>query len=205
MKKRMSVILALTMAATTMFSAVPAMAKDGDVVNITIWSPTDREQVEAWWTEKIAEWNEANPNIQVSREAIDRSDSYAYDNKIATAVTSNDLPDIFYVDGPQVSYYAANGISIPLNDYFTEDDLSDFVPSSIAQNTYDGQLYAIGATESSVAFYYNKDYLKECGVDTDDLDSRTLDNPITWDEMAEIAEKCTTDNYVGTHIIMDHG
>ena len=65
MKKRMSVILALTMAATTMFSAVPAMAKDGDVVNITIWSPTDREQVEAWWTEKIAEWNEANPNIQV--------------------------------------------------------------------------------------------------------------------------------------------
>lgn len=72
-------------------------------------------------------------------------------------------------------------------------------------NTYDGQLYAIGATESSVAFYYNKDYLKECGVDTDDLDSRTLDNPITWDEMAEIAEKCTTDNYVGTHIIMDHG
>lgn len=55
MKKRMSVILALTMAATTMFSAVPAMAKDGDVVNITIWSPTDREQVEAWWTEKIAE------------------------------------------------------------------------------------------------------------------------------------------------------
>lgn len=30
MKKRMSVILALTMAATTMFSAVPAMAKDGD-------------------------------------------------------------------------------------------------------------------------------------------------------------------------------
>lgn len=55
MKKRMSVILALTMAATTMFSAVPAMAKDGDVVNITIWSPTDREQVETWWTEKIAE------------------------------------------------------------------------------------------------------------------------------------------------------
>ena len=67
MKKRMSVILALTMAATTMFSAVPAMAKDGDVVNITIWSPTDREQVETWWTEKIAEWNEANPNIQVQK------------------------------------------------------------------------------------------------------------------------------------------
>ena len=70
MKKRMSVILALTMAATTMFSAVPAMAKDGDVVNITIWSPTDREQVETWWTEKIAEWNEAT---RISRSHVKQS------------------------------------------------------------------------------------------------------------------------------------
>ena len=31
------------------------------------------------------------------------------------------------------------------------------------------------------------------------------DNPITWSEFAEIAEKCTTDDYVGAHIIMDHG
>ena len=203
MKKTISLAMAAALAVSGAVTTVPVFADE--TVNLTIWSPTDTEEIEAWWVEKLDAWNAEHPDIQVSREAIDRSDSYAYDNKIATAVTSNDLPDIFYVDGPQVSYYAANGISIPLNDYFTEDDLSDFVPSSIAQNTYDGQLYAIGATESSVAFYYNKDYLKECGVDTDDLDSRTLDNPITWDEMAEIAEKCTTDNYVGTHIIMDHG
>lgn len=201
MVKKLAVVCAAAVTATGF--SVPAMADD--VTEITIWSPTDREQVEAWWEEKIAEWNEANPDIHVSREAIDRSDSYAYDNKIATAVTSNDLPDIFYVDGPQVSYYAANGIAVPLNDYFSEEDLADFVPSSVTQNTYDGQLYAIGATESSVAFYYNKEMLAECGVDVDDLDSRTLENPITWEEMAEIAEKCTTDSYVGTHIIMDHG
>ena len=47
--------------------------------------------------------------------------------------------------------------------------------------------------------------LKECGVDVADLDSRTIDNPITWSEMADIAQKCTTDSYVGTHIVMDHG
>lgn len=92
------------------------------------------------------------------------------------------------MDGPQVSYYAANGLTVPLDDYFTEEDQKDFVDSAITQNTYDGHLYAIGATESSVAFYYNKDYLKECGVDVEDLDSRTIDNPITWSELAEIAE-----------------
>lgn len=175
------------------------------VINLSIWSPTDKEAVEAWWTEKLAEWNEAHPEIQVSREAIDRSDSYAYENKITTAVTSNDLPDIFYVDGPTVSYYAANGIIVPMSAYFTEDDLSDFVDSTVTQCTYNGDLYAISATESSVALYYNKDYLTECGVDVADIESRTVDNPLTWSELEEIAKKCTTDSSMGTHIIMDHG
>ena len=204
MRKHLSIVLGLAMAASTL-AAVPTMAESGDVVNLSIWSPTDREAVEAWWVEKLAEWNEAHPEIQVSREAIDRSDSYAYDNKIATAVTSNDLPSIFYVDGPQVSYYAANGIIVPITEYFTEEDMADIVPSTIAQCTYDGELYAMSATESGVAFYYNKEMLKEAGIDTDDLDSRTLENPVTWEEMADIAEKCTTDEHVGAHIIMDHG
>lgn len=204
MRKHLSIVLGLAMVASTL-AAVPTMAESGDVVNLSIWSPTDREAVEAWWVEKLAEWNEAHPEIQVSREAIDRSDSYAYDNKIATAVTSNDLPSIFYVDGPQVSYYAANGIIVPITEYFTEEDMADIVPSTIAQCTYDGELYAMSATESGVAFYYNKEMLKEAGIDTDDLDSRTLENPVTWEEMADIAEKCTTDEHVGTHIIMDHG
>lgn len=178
---------------------------DAGTVNLTIWSPTDKEAIENWWTEKLAEWNKEHPEIQVSREAIDRSDSYAYENKITTAVTSNDLPDIFFVDGPTVSYYAANNIIVPISKYFTDEDLKDFVPSTVAQCTYNNELYAISATESSVALYYNKDYLKECGVDVEDIDSRTVENPLTWSELAEIAEKCTTDKYVGTHIIMDHG
>lgn len=172
--------------------------------SIVIWSPSDKESIENWWSDTIAKWNEDHPDKLVAREAIDRSDSYAYDNKIATAVTSSDLPDIFFVDGPQVSYYAANGIIVPITQYFS-DSISDFDPATQAQCTYDGELYAVSATQSSVAFYYNKDYLKACGVDTDDIDSRTIDNPLTWSEVEEIAEKCTTDDYVGTHIIMDHG
>lgn len=213
MKKVLSMLLISAMAmsvtacggsGSTADTSSDAASAEG-AVSITIWSPTDKEAVEAWWTEKLAEWNEAHPEIQVSREAIDRSDSYAYENKITTAVTSSDLPDIFYVDGPTVSYYAANGIIVPMDDYFTQEDLSDFVDSTVAQCTYDGKLYAISATESSVALYYNKDYLTECGVDVADIESRTVDHPLTWSELEEIARKCTTDNYVGTHIIMDHG
>lgn len=179
-------------------------ASSADGASLTIWSPTDKAAIESWWKEKLDEWNQEHPELQVSREAIDRSDSYAYENKITTAVTSNDLPDIFFVDGPTISYYAANHIIVPITEYF-ESDLDDFVDSTVAQCTYDGELYAVSATESSVALYYNKEYLKDCGVDVDDIDSRTVENPLTWSELEEIAEKCTTDDYVGTHIIMDHG
>ena len=177
MKKTISLAMAAALAISGAVTTVPVFADD--VTNITIWSPTDREAIEAWWKDKIAEWNKDHPEIQVSREAIDRSDSYAYDNKIATAVTSNDLPDIFYVDGPQVSYYAANGITVPLDDYFTDEDKADFVNSSMTQNTYDGKLYAVGATESSVAFYYNKDYLDQVGVDV----------PESWDDLVDACAK----------------
>ena len=218
MKKNLLTILSTVMAVSltacggaSNAGAVPAQstsaasgASDG-AASLTIWSPTDKESVEKWWAEKIDEWNKANPDIQVKRDAIDRSDSYAYDNKVATAVTSNSLPDIFFVDGPQVSYYAANDIIVPLDKYFTAEDLKDFVPSTVAQCTYDGKTYAISATESSVAFYYNKDMLREAGIDVDDIDKRTVDNPITWSELRNIAEKCTTEDHVGTHIIMDHG
>ena len=78
-------------------------ASSDGAVNLTLWQPTDKEAVENWWVEKLDEWNAEHPEIQVKREAIDRSDSYAYENKITTAVTSNDLPDIFFVDGPTVS------------------------------------------------------------------------------------------------------
>ncbi|MBQ6207764.1 MAG: sugar ABC transporter substrate-binding protein [Oscillospiraceae bacterium] len=178
-------------------------ANETAVTYLNIWQPSDKESVENWWVEKLAEWNAAHPDIQVSRDAIDRSDSYAYDNKVATAVTSNSLPDILYVDGPQVSYYAANGITLPLTSYFP--DTSDFVDSTVAECTYNGDLYAITATESSVALYYNIDYMKECGVDLDQLAAYTVDNPIKWSEFEVLAAQCTTENYVGTHIVMDHG
>ena len=182
--------------------ASESKSADG-VANVTIWSPTDTAAIEAWWTEKIDQWNKENPDIQVKREAIDRADAYAYENKITTATTSGNLPDILYVDGPMVSYYAANGITVPLDSYFPADDLKDFMPSTVQADTYDGKLYAIAPTESSVALFYNKDYLDKAGIpypsDTD------IKQAWTWSQFLDNAKKLTTADYVGTNIIMDKG
>ena len=77
--------------------------------------------------ETLDAWNAEHPDVQVSREAIDRSSSYDYENKITAATTSNSLPDILFVDGPTVSYYAANGIIVPIDGAYTEEDKEDFI------------------------------------------------------------------------------
>ena len=176
---------------------------DASTAAVVIWSPADEKGIEDWWAEKIAAWNKDHPDKQIARQAIDRADSYAYENKITTATTSGDLPDILFVDGPTISYYAANGTIVPIDDVYTEEDKKDFMPSSIQQNTYDGKLYGIGPTESSVALYYNKDYLDAAGIEyPSDTD---ISKAWTWDTFYENAKKLTTKDYVGTNIIMDKG
>lgn len=208
MKKRVwSALLAVTLVAAVTTGCgkksggQASVDADGAKV-VTIWSPTDEPAIEDWWVEKINAFNEENKGeLQIKREAIVRADSYAYEDKVNAALTSNDLPDILYVDGPNISNYAANEIIIPIDSYFTDEDMSDFVDSIKVQGTYDGKLYALGATESSVALYYNKDMTDAAGITIPEK----LEDAWTWSEYGEIAKKLTTDTVVGTNIIMDQG
>ncbi|MFT8359087.1 ABC transporter substrate-binding protein [Bifidobacterium aquikefiri] len=171
-------------------------------VKVTIWGPVDTDAAEAWWEEKIPEFNKAHKGkIELSREAIIRADSYAYEDKVNAAVTSNDLPDILYVDGPNVSNYAANGIIQPIDSIFPEAELTDFVDSVKVQGTYDGELYAMSATESSVGLYYNKDMTEAAGIEV----PTKIEDAWTWSEYYDAAKKLTKDGVLGTNVIMDKG
>ena len=205
MKKRMiAAVLAVLMLSGTCTGCARTKERineDGESV-ITVWSPTDEPAIEEWWVEKIDQFNQEHKgSIHLQREAIVRADSYAYEDKINAAITSNDLPDILFVDGPTVSVYAANEITLPLDDFFTQEDWEDFLDSSKQQNTYNGKIYAVGATESSVALYYNADMLADAGIRI----PASREEAWTWTEFYEAAKKLTKDDVVGTNIIMDKG
>lgn len=205
MKRR---VIAAVIAVVMVSSLCTGCGKTKERVNengesvITVWSPTDEPAIEEWWVDKIEQFNEEHKgSIHLQREAIVRADSYAYEDKINAAITSNDLPDILFVDGPTVSVYAANEITLPLDDFFTQEDWDDFLDSSKQQNTYDGKIYAVGATESSVALYYNVDMLNEAGIRIPE----SKEDAWTWSEFYDAARKLTKDGVVGTNIIMDKG
>lgn len=117
-------------------------------------------------------------------EFIPRNDSGGgYSDKINASVMSGGLPDVLTVDGPNIATYASNGIIQPLAP-LTEEEKSRYLATIIDQGTYDGKLYALGAMESTVGLYCNKDILKKAGVEIPDAE-----HPWTFSQFLEILEK----------------
>ena len=71
-----------------------------------------------------------------------------------------------------------NGVALDVPVLFKE------VQSIIDQGTYKDKLYALGAMESSVGLYYNKDILKEAGISIPDAD-----HPWTQSQFLDILAK----------------
>ena len=63
------------------------------------------------------------------------------------------------------------------------------MPSIIDQGTYDGELHAIGYSESGVGVFYNKEMFEEAGVDLDTLP--TVEDPSDWDQFMELSKTLT--------------
>lgn len=117
-------------------------------------------------------------------EFIPRNDSGGgYSDKINASVMSGDLPDVLTVDGPNIAAYAENGIIQPLAE-LTDEEKSIYLESILEQGTYNDRLYALGAMESSVGLYYNKDILEEAGISVPDAD-----HPWTFTEFLDVLEE----------------
>lgn len=137
------------------------------------------------YRESVDAFNEAYDGLYFADiEFIPRNDSGGgYSDKINASVMSGDLPDVLTVDGPNIAAYAENGIIQPLAE-LTEEERGEYLQSILDQGTYDGKLYALGAMESSVGLYYNKDILEAAGIQVPDAD-----HPWTHAEFLGVLEK----------------
>ena len=83
-------------------------------------------------------------------------------------------------------------------DYFKEDELADFNPSIIQQGTYNDELYTLGAMDSSVGIFYNKDMFEKAGIEP-----ATAEKPWTLAQLEDVAKKLTTDDCYGITMSLD--
>lgn len=201
--KLLSLILTVGILSTTFTgcSSSNNSTEDG-VAKISIWTQEGQVVEQEYYKGAIEQFNELyEGQIEATLQMIPRGNGYEYENKINAAATSGSLPDIIAMDGPSVANYADSGIIVPIDEYFTEDKLEDFVPSIITQGTVDGQLYALGASESTVVLFYNKDVLDAAGIQA----PTTLEDAWTWQEVYEIAKQLKTDDMYGINLEWDLG
>ena len=193
MRKRLLFLTAVLFAAACLSGCQKKDPKPGDIPGydegeeyLSIWvhSIEDTEEGQAY-KESVETFNEAyDGKYFADIEFVPRNDSGGgYSDKVNASVMAGGLPDVLTVDGPNISAYAANDIIQPLAD-LTEEEESEYLPSIIEQGTVNDKLYALGVTESSVGFYYNKDIIEEAGIEIPDAD-----HPWTWSEFLDILEK----------------
>lgn len=105
--------------------------------------------------------------------------------------SGSDEYDLIMADGPNTSAYVSRGYLEPLTDYFSEEEKESFSPELLKQGTVNGEFYAAPLGDSSTVLYYNKNLLKEAGVEVD-FSQYTGDDRITWEELTEIAREAVS-------------
>ncbi|QBY01288.1 sugar ABC transporter substrate-binding protein [Rhodophyticola sp. CCM32] len=90
----------------------------------------------------------------------------SYNESFGAAVLSGQLADIVELDAPFLSNYVWSGHMREITPYVSQELLDDMTASNIAQGTYpvDGNLYALGLTDSAVMLFGNRQLLEEAGV-----------------------------------------
>lgn len=143
-----------------------------------------------WWTpnwgearaKELAEkFQAANPGITVKLE-ITVSDGLP--TRILTALKSGTPPDLIEAQHGWVAPYAQQGLVLPLDDVMAKLDAKDFIPASIAYDTWDGKLWGIPYRIETHGIIYNKGAFKAAGLDPDKP-------PQTWPELIAAAKKLT--------------
>lgn len=168
--------------------------------NVTLWVQTSKEEPEGQvMQETVDKFNEEyEGEYTATIEFIPRSGSGGgYEDKVNAALTTDTLPDVLTLDGPNTAAYAESEIIAPIDDYITDKD--DFLPSIIEQGTYNDQLYAVGYSESGVGIYYNEDMLEDAGIDLSTLP--TVDEPWDWNQFMELTQTLI-DTYEGPAVDM---
>lgn len=141
------------------------------------------EELFAIW---IDEFEAAHPNITIVDEAIPFGQLA---EKIQTTVSAGDPADILFIDGPNTKSYAYYNILLPLDDYLTEDFMSDIVPASRIENSYKGKLYSFPERQAVLALAYNIDMTTAAGIQP----PTELKDAWTWDEALDAWKKLQQD------------
>ena len=152
---------------------LPKPAPDPHV--ITVWQPFDASLQPAL-DHLVAAFERAHPGIHVRMSYA--SNDLTSSQKLFLAIAGGVGPDVTFVDGQQLSEWAARGALADLTAPFANSGLKaeDFWGPRWKESTFQGHVYAIPwGADPNFALVWNKDLFKNAGLDPN-TPPRTIDD-----------------------------
>lgn len=191
--KRRSFIAAVGIAS----SAIPLTACSGDATGSgsdeTLSPDTKAELTLFYWDKNqkptvdanIAAFNKQYPNITVTTSIAAYKD---YWPKLRTQAEGDQLPDVFWMNGPNIQLYASNGMLADLEGLSVE--WSNYPQALVDLYTVDGKHYGIPKDYDTIACFVSKSLFEKAGVElpTDGW---------TWEEHNAAAAKIAATGAMG--------
>ncbi|WP_247040778.1 sugar ABC transporter substrate-binding protein [Arthrobacter rhizosphaerae] len=184
MNKRFTRILATSVAAAALVGTLGACGKGSASATsegsneITMWTHNAGNPDELKAVQSIVDSYNKSPDAkaQIKVQAFPQD---SYNDSVVSAAASGKLPCLVDIDGPNVPNWAWAKYLAPLK---LDVDLSKNLPSTVAK--WDGETYAVGTYDVSLAMLSRKSDLAAAGVRI-----ATVEKPWTKDEFQEALTK----------------
>ncbi|MHB1653341.1 MAG: ABC transporter substrate-binding protein [Desulfitobacteriaceae bacterium] len=134
---------------------------------------------------QVEEFNKSQKEVVV--KAVFQQSYDVTGQKLQAAVVGGDVPDVVQLNTRVWPAFAKNGALLLLDEYIKKDSsikIEDFKKGLMVNTALDGKQYTLPYNRSTPILYYNKDIMKEIGVDPE--------KPVTtWDDLVQVAKKAT--------------
>ncbi|MET1051611.1 MAG: sugar ABC transporter substrate-binding protein [Mycetocola sp.] len=158
-------------------------APDKDLKASITYGLWDQNQVAAI-EENIEAFNEEYPNIEVN---VNVTPFAEYWTKLQTQASSDTLPDIFWMNGPNIGLYASNGQLEPISGAVEAEDIdpANYPESLVDLYNVDDVQYGVPKDFDTIGVWTNKALFEQAGVERPTEDW-------TWEDFQTTAAEIST-------------
>lgn len=151
-------------------------------VTLSYWDAWPGDPQKSLMDGIIKEWNDNNPDIQVTRSTTAND---PYKTKIKTAIAADEAPDVFF-SWPQgfSKPFVDAGKVVAIDSYITDDIKAQILPGALVQ--FDGKTYGVCCTQQVGTFFVNTDILSANGLSV----------PKTFDELINVSKALSAKNII---------
>ncbi len=160
-------------------STGPIIQSGESLIELQFWHTYSELELEVFHTRVLPLFEERYPDIKII--AVRKDHTGQLKDNVQAAVADNKQPDVMRMDVIWVPEFAKNGSLMDLSNMEHFDEIAEqFIGSLIQSNMYKGKYYGVPVNANTRAAIFNKQLLKEAGLDHP---------PATFQELKEATKR----------------